>query len=84
MEPDSSSFQEIFASASLLVLNHAWVMFMSFRHTCLSSWILYFKTFFSLFLYAPIDMLVQLTQIELDGDLEQDFNKLRMTLGEKS
>jgi hypothetical protein len=29
-------------------------------------------------------MLVQLTQIELDGDLEQDFNKLRMTLGEKS
>jgi hypothetical protein len=29
-------------------------------------------------------MLQQLTQIELDGDLEQDFNKLRMALGEKS
>jgi hypothetical protein len=29
-------------------------------------------------------MLLQLTLIELDGDLEQDFNKLRMTLGEKS
>jgi hypothetical protein len=29
-------------------------------------------------------MLLQLTLIELDGDLEQDFNKLRMVLGEKS
>jgi hypothetical protein len=29
-------------------------------------------------------MLLQLTLIELDGDLEQDFNKLRMALGEKS
>jgi hypothetical protein len=29
-------------------------------------------------------MLLLLTQIELDGDLEQDFNKQRMALGEKS
>jgi hypothetical protein len=29
-------------------------------------------------------MLLQLTQIELDGHLEQDFDKLRMALGEKS
>jgi hypothetical protein len=60
-------------------------MFMSLRLACLSSWILYFKNFFFLyFLFALIDLLLQLIQIELDGELEQDFNKLRMPLGEKS
>jgi hypothetical protein len=50
-QPDSSSFQKIFASASLLVLNHAWVMFMSFRlHTYHHAYYILIPFSFSVFI----------------------------------